>query len=161
MRTRKLATRIKGQGTVSRQFVLLLLAVALAGCQSGKFSSYTSPRVTGRVLAADTHQPLPDATVKRVVAYPTAGEDTAPKGGQLLMRSDGVRSDADGRFTLDAVQVVTFFHHGGWHTVTVSFERNGYESFQTNYTSADFKARSPDGVPLVNAGDVLLQPKSP
>ena len=161
MRTRKLATQIKGQGTVSRQFALLLLAVALAGCSSIGFSCYSSPRVTGQVLAADTRQPLPDATVKRVVAYPTDGEDTAPKGGQLLMRSDGVRTDADGRFTLDAVRVVTLFRRGGWHSVPVAFERAGYESFQTNYASADFKQRSPEGVPLVDAGDILLKPKSP
>jgi hypothetical protein len=153
--------RIKYQGTVSRQLALLLLAVALAGCSSIGFSWYSSPRVAGRVLAADTRRPLPDAIVKRVVDYPTDGEDTAPKGAQLLMRSDGVRSDADGRFVLEAVKVVTLFSRGGWHSVTVSFAGNGYESFQTNFTLADFPERSSEGVPRVEAGDILLKPKSP
>ncbi len=160
MNTRKLATRIKGRGTVSRQLALLLLTVVLAGCSSIGFSYYSSPRVTGRVLAADTRKPLPDAIVKRVVSYPTDGEDTPPKGGQLLIRSDGVRTDTDGRFRVEAVKVVTLFRQGGWHSVTVSFECNGYESFQTNFNSADFKERSPDGAPLVRTGDILLKPTS-
>lgn len=146
---------------VNRQLALLLLTVALAGCSSIGFSYYSSPRVTGRVLAADTRQPLPEATVKRVVAYPTAGEATAPKGSQLLMRLEGERTDADGRFVIEAVKVVTLFRRGGWHSVTVAFERTGYESFQTNYSVADFQERSSEGVPLVVVGDILLKPKSP
>ena len=98
--------------------------------------------------------------MKRVLAYPTAGEETPTKGSQLLMRSDGVRTDAGGRFVLEAAKVVTLFRRGGWHSVTVSLECNGYESFQTNYSSFDFKERSPEGVPLVNAGDILLKPSS-
>lgn len=161
MSTKKLAARIKTQGTVNRQLALLLCAVALAGCQSGRFSHYISPRVTGQVLAADTRQPLPDATVKRVVPVASDGESTQPKGAQMLMRSAGVRTDADGRFVLEAERVVAWFRRGGWHSVTVSFERSGYESFQTNFDSASFKERSPEGVPLVKAGNVLLQPKTP
>ena len=155
-----LAARIKGQGTVNRRLALLLFAVALAGCQSGKFSHYISPRVTGRVLAADTRQPLPDATVRRVVPYPTDGEDTAPKGGQLLMRSSGVRTDADGRFVLDGERDIALFHHPAWWSVTLSFTADGYRFYQTNYTSANITGHSPDGEPLVNAGDILLKPKS-
>ena len=145
---------------VNRQLALLLFAVALAGCQSGRFSHYVSPQVTGQVLAADTRQPLPETTVKRVTGYPTAGEDTAPKGGQLLIRPDGVRTDADGRFVVEAERVVALFHRQSWHSVTVSFEHAGYESLQTNFTSGSFKERSPEGVPLVEAGDILLAPKS-
>ncbi len=145
---------------MSRQLALLLLAVALAGCQSGRFSYYVSPRVSGQVLAADTHQPLAGATVRRVVPVMSSGEDTSPKGAQLLMQPGGQRTDAGGRFVLEAERVVAVFHRGGWHSVTVSFERSGYESLQTNYTSASFKERSPEGVPLVNAGDILLKPNT-
>ena len=48
-----------------RLATLSLLLVVLSGCQSGKFTHYTSPEVRGRVLAADTHQPLANATVQR------------------------------------------------------------------------------------------------
>ncbi len=160
MNPRKPASRTGGQGTVNRQLALLLFAVALAGCQSVKFTHYISPRVTGRVLAVDTRQPLPDATVRRVVPYPTDGEDTAPKGGQLLMRSSGVRTDADGRFVLDGERDVALFRHPAWWSVTLSFTADGYRFYQTNYTSANLSGHSPEGEPLVNAGDILLNPKS-
>ena len=149
---------IQGQGAVNRQLALLLAAAALAGCSSVGFSYYTSPRVTGQVLAADTRQPLPQATVRRLVPYPTSGEDTAPKGGMLQMRPAGVRPDADGRFVLDATKVVTLFRRANWHSVTVAVECPGYESFQTNYSVSQFGERSPEDVPLVNAGDILLTP---
>lgn len=159
MSAQKPVFQSKDRGMVSRQLALLLLTVALAGCSSIGHSYYSSPRVTGRVLAAETHQPLPDAIVKRVVNYPTDGEDTAPKGGQLLIRFDGVRSDAHGRFALDAVKVATLFRRGGWQSVTVSFACNGYESFQTNFTPAQIEERSPEDVPVVEAGDISLKLK--
>lgn len=141
----------------------MLLAVALTSCQAGKFTYYTSPQVLGRVLAAGTHQPLANATVRRVVPEPYAGVDTPPKGGQLQMEPAGVRTDADGRFVLDAQRDLVMLHlfrRGSWYSVTVSFERNGYGSFQTNYSGASFTESSAAGVPQVNAGDILLQPKS-
>jgi hypothetical protein len=159
MKPRKPAARTNGRGKMNGPLALLLVAIAAAGCQSGKYSYYISPRVTGRVLAADTQQPLDRATVRRVVPIPSAGTDTPPKGGQLQMVPGGVRTDADGRFVLEAEQVVAVFRHGGWHSVTVSFEHAGYAGYQTNYTAARFKERSPEGVPLVNAGDILLLPK--
>ena len=95
-----------------------------------------------------------------MVSIPSSGESTQPKGGELLMEPAGVRTDASGRFALEAERVVAVFRRGNWHSVTVSFERSGYESFQTNFTSAGFKERSPEGVPLVNTGDILLTPNS-
>ncbi len=161
MIAKKFMARMKDQGTVYRQLALLLFAVALAGCSSIGFSDYSSPRVAGQVLDAGTRQPLADVIVKRLESYPTDGEDTPPKGGQLLMRSDGVRTDPHGRFVMEAVKVVTLFRRGSWHSVTLSFERAGYENYQTNYSTANFKEHSDEGVPLVNAGEILLQPKSP
>jgi len=158
MSTRKLAARIKGQGTLNRQLALLLFAVTLAGCQSGKFSYYISPRVTGRVLAADTGRPLAGVSVRRVESMPTAGEDTPPKGTQLLMQPSARRTDADGRFALDGERDISLFRHPGWWSVTLSFTAEGYRFFQTNYTSASLSGHSPEGEPLVKAGDILLNP---
>jgi len=135
------------------------LLLGLTGCQSGKFSNYVSPRVTGRVLAADTQQPLGKATVRRVTQQPSAGTGTLPRGGQLQMEPGGVRTDTDGMFVLESERVITVFRHRGWQAVTVAFTHAGYQSFQTNYTAGRFKERSPEGVPWVNAGDILLEPK--
>lgn len=163
MNHRKPAPRTNGRGIVNRQLALLLFAVSLAGCRSNGFSYYTSPQVTGRVLAADTQQALANATVRRVVPQPYLGPDTQPKGGQLLMQPAGVRTDADGRFVLNAVRDLTVLHlfrSRGWSSVTVSFERGGYQSFQTNFTAAGSTESSPEGAPLVNAGSILLEPES-
>jgi hypothetical protein len=148
---------------LNKGIALVLLAVVLAGCQAGKFTYYISPRVTGRVLAADTQQPLANANVRRVVPGPYAGADTQPKGGQLQMQPAGVRTEADGRFVLDAERDLTMLHlfrRGSWYSVTVSFNCSGYGSLQTNYSGASFTEHSAADVPLVNAGDILLQPKS-
>ena len=56
----------------SKLVALPLLLIALAGCQSDDFNRYTSPEVTGRVLAADTHQPIADARWATMAASSSA-----------------------------------------------------------------------------------------
>ena len=76
------------------------------------------------------------------------------------MRPAGVRTSADGRFVLEGERDITLFQHAGWWSVTLSFTADGYTFFQTNYTSASPNAQSLEGEPLVDAGDILLKPKS-
>jgi hypothetical protein len=140
-----------------------LSATLLAGCESGKlsgdFSRYVSPQVRGQVLAADTHQPLAGATVRRVSPNRTAAAATPPKGAQLLMASRGVQTDAEGRFFLDGERTIALINRGVWHSVTVSFTQAGYREYRTNYAATSSAEETPDGVPLVNAGEIILQPK--
>ena len=137
-----------------------LLLVVASGCQSGKLTHYTSPQVTGRVLAADTHQPLAHAEVQRVepetfASYWSFG---SPKGGTLLMQPVGARTDAGGRFVLNSESVIAMFRQPGWVSVPVIFSHAGYESFQTNYTGTNVTSHTDAGAPVVNVGDILLQP---
>jgi hypothetical protein len=44
--------------------------------------------------------------------------------------------------------------------VSVSFEREGYQAFRTNFTMSNVLSNAPDGAPIVNAGDILLPPAS-
>jgi hypothetical protein len=83
---------------------LSLLLVVLSGCQSGKFTHYTSPEVTGRVLAADTRQPLADATVQRAESGQNFEPFGAPKDGQLLMQTGDAQTDLFQRFLAAAVR---------------------------------------------------------
>jgi hypothetical protein len=139
---------------------LSLLLAVVSGCQSGRLTHYTSPEVTGRVLAADTHQPLAHADVQRVepetfAEYWSFG---SPKGGTILMEPVGARTDADGRFVLNSKSVVALFLQPGWSAVSVNYSHAGYESFQTNYSGTNITSQTAAGVPVVDVGDVLLQP---
>ena len=142
------------------QFWLLLAAIALTGCKSVSVSNYISPRVTGRVLAADTGQPIANVKVKRV--NPTANQnyDDPAKGGQKVESAGGVRTDRQGRFILDAERALTLFQQQIWFSVTVSFQHEGYATLRTNFTAGHTTTNAPDGAPVVNAGDIRLRPAS-
>ena len=70
---------------VNRFLVLCLATLALAGCQSHPFSVAVSPRLTGRVLAADTGQPLADVKVSNLDRPDDLNRTVPPKGGQRLL----------------------------------------------------------------------------
>jgi len=70
------------------------------------------------------------------------------------------RTDRDGRFTLETERVLTPFHSAGWFSVQLLFERSGYERFRTNYSALNVRTNSPNGGPLLDAGDILLHPRA-
>jgi hypothetical protein len=145
----------------ARPLWLLLAAVALMGCKSVLVSSYISPRVTGRVLDADTRQPISDVQVRRFNPTAQATYDEATKGGQRLDPARGVRTDQEGRFVLDAERDLTLLQQQVWFSVTVSFQHEGYQTLRTNFSLANLTTNAPAGPPVVNAGDILLHPTSP
>ena len=140
--------------------LLGLAALALVGCKSISLAPFVSPRVSGRVLAADTRQPLADVKVKSGAQATGYRAGMPPKGGELLMAKAPVRTDRDGRFALETERVLTPFRRSGWFSVQLLFECPGYERFRTNYSTLNLSTNSPNGEPLVNAGDILLLPIS-
>ncbi len=144
------------------RFGIISLAAALlaAGCQSRDYTHYTSPEITGRVLAADTRQPLANVSVQRAVPENFASDWSfgSPKGGTLLMQPVGARTDADGRFVLGSKSVLSPFSSPGWWNTPLVYQRAGYETFQTNYTGSNMVSHTSAGVPVLNVGDVLLPP---
>ena len=143
---------------MNRPLALCLATLALLGCESMPFSPLISPRVTGRILAADTGQPLADVVVKSGAQARGYRGAMPPKGGELLMAKAPVRTDADGRFTLDTERVLTPFRGTDWFSVQLLFERAGYERFRTNYSRLNLSTNTAGGEPLLNAGDILLHP---
>ena len=154
----RLAARRDSRATVNQQIALLLVTVAVAGCQSTSFSSYLSPRVTGRVLAADTRQPMADVKIRRVNPSANQDYDEPAKGGQKLDSTGAAWTDSQGRFVLDAERDLSLLSQQVWVSVTVAFQHDGYQTLRTNYTFRNVTTNAPDGAPVVNAGDILLRP---
>jgi hypothetical protein len=123
-------------------------------------SPFISPRVTGRVLAADTRQPLADVNVTSGAQAGGYRTGMPPKGGELLMAKASVVTDREGRFKLETERVLTPFRGAGWFSVRLLFERPGYERFRTNYSSLNVSTNSPNSEPLLDTGDILLHPAS-
>jgi len=136
---------------------LVVCGMAAAGCKSGSWSRYVSPRVTGRVVDWETRQPIQDVKVRRLSADESYRTLEPPKGGQLLEQGPFVMSGKDGLFDLASVRSLSPFRKTRWYSVSVCFEHAGYQRFSTSYVLAE-ATNTPSGEPLVQAGDVPLAP---
>jgi hypothetical protein len=142
------------QKVTMHRLSLVIGVAALTGCKSP--IQYTSPQVEGRVLDAQSHEPVKNVFVQRIDpnAKPKPGEQA--KGAQLMDQAGGVRTAADGTFKLDSVKSLTFLRRLNWYSVMVSFKHYEYLPFTTNYTVAE-ATNTIDGEPIVITGDILLK----
>jgi hypothetical protein len=134
---------------------LLIVACALPGCKSHSPSQYISPRVEGRVLDIQTHQPIKDVQVRRITADQSYQIDDPPKGGQLMQKTAGVRSASDGTFVLESERDVALFQTLGWYSVSIAFQHPAYVGFRATYTVTE-ATNTAQGEPLIKTGDILL-----
>jgi len=141
-------------------FAWVLAACLVTGCKSASTSQYTAPRVEGRVINAETRQPLGGVKVRRVDPYAGDASRQVPKGGQSIEKAPAVRTRSDGAFALESERDLKLFGRTSWYSLTISFDQAGYALFTTNYTPAN-ATTSPRGEPEVQAGDILLVPLSP
>jgi hypothetical protein len=139
----------------------LLALLGLGGCASGSPSHYISPQVIGRVLDAQTHQPLANVRVQRIDPHhPSQRQDitTGAEAGAMMLRQPlTYHTDEAGRFKLESITYFAVFRTVGWHSVSVSFQHKGYAPLDASYTPTN-ATNSPSGEPVVNAADILLQP---
>lgn len=138
---------------------LLALLWWCAGCASSP-SQYTSPRVTGQVLNAETRQPVAKVQIQRIHQQPRVDPNTLPRGAETLSKNWYAYTDAEGRFTVDSTTTLTFLQRVTWYSVELAFAREGYTTYTTNYTPAE-ATYLPSGEPVVNAGIILLRPLAP
>jgi hypothetical protein len=140
--------------------VALLCLFVAAGCKSWTPSPCISPRIEGRVVDADTHQPL--AKVK-ITVNPGAKLDTgeSPRGAQSISRERAIATDRDGKFVLDSEHDLVLLRRVTWYSVTLAFDRDGYDRLLKNFTLADVGTNSPTREPLIQTGDIPLQRSSP
>lgn len=161
MPKRERSTSLPSTGNTLKAALLVgaVAAAILAGCKSSSPSQYISPRVEGRVLDAQARQPLEGVRVRRVAPGFAPSVDQAPKGSQIMERTPVVRTRPDGTFSMDSQRDLELFGRTGWYSVTLAFERAGYQPFTTNYTLVN-ATNTPSGEPLVLTGDILLAPRS-
>lgn len=136
---------------------LFLGGLLLTGCNSFGPANYVTPSVTGRVLAADTQQPLAGVTVSRVVAGQGVTTGAPAYGAELLSQGRPEITDAEGIFVLSGREYITLFRHAGWSSVRLTFQAPGYATFQTNYTAASFTNQTASDASVINVGEVLLK----
>jgi hypothetical protein len=138
-----------------------LLALTWAGCESfhGPGIDYTAPRVTGRVVDADSGAPVRNARVGRQLWKWRGPTGEFLKGGEeQVLAVDFERTGRDGAFTLPAKQVALLF---GWGEVPLNLRLNvqhgTYLTWQTNFPIAALSTNS-ERLELP-AGDIQLHRK--
>lgn len=136
--------------------VLALAVLALGnGCHSP--SQYISPRVTGRVVDEQTHQPIKGVQVRRRRDAPRQMEP--PKGGEIMMQDPAVVTSREGTFTLKSQRDLAFLRRLEWFSVSLSFTHPDYETLLKTFSSTSVTNTSP-GEPLLQTGDVVLKPRT-
>jgi hypothetical protein len=144
----------------ARKFIwpgLLPGLLLVAGCNTFGPSECVTPPVTGRVLAADTREPLAGVRVSRVV--PGENPGTPARGAQLQQQGRPETTAEDGCFIMPGQSYVTLFRHSRWWSVRLAFQAPGYVPFQTNYSASSFTNQAGDGNPIINLGNVPLKPE--
>jgi hypothetical protein len=134
----------------------LAAAFLAGGCKGLTSAQYVSPRIEGRVLDSDSHQPIKDVHVRRVGSGNSSGVSDTPKGATRMEATPAVRTEADGRFVLDSERDIAVFGSVGWYSVTISFKHPAYEDLTETYT-LDSATNNASGEPVVKAGDILLR----
>jgi hypothetical protein len=138
--------------------VLLPLSIVV-GCKTNSPSHYISPKVTGRVLDAQTREPIKGVKVQRVIPNPVVNMDGTPKAGQVMEGERGTSTDADGSFVLGSKRDIELFADVGWGSVTISFSHSDYVTLVRTYPASK-AVTSPDGEPVVNVGTIALTGES-
>jgi hypothetical protein len=72
-----------------------------------------------------------------------------------------VRTDEQGWFVLEAQRALTLLQPAILPSVTAAFEREGYVTLRTNFNLLQASTNTTAGPPVVNAGDIRLQPRVP
>lgn len=143
--------------------LLGVLVLVGAGCGSltGPNQEYLAPALTGRVLDADTSQPLAGVRVSRQAGNPPPKDPFPEKGGVLILTPSPAVTDAQGRFYLPAKKSAhLIFTPATPMMTTLVAKREDYVTLRTNLDLVVIKpVKTPHG-PEINAGDLRLRRQS-
>lgn len=147
-----------------RGLLLAGLAILVVGCDSlrGPHQEIVAPSVEGRVLDAETHQPVGGARVHRVVGGTVEVKPAERHGGEILQDSPPAVTASDGGFRLGAVRGgYLLFERTPPLLVTLRVEHSRYRTFLTNVDLVKVPPAQTSNGPVVLVGDLLLTPGSP
>ncbi len=140
----------------------MLASLLICGCGSvgGPSLDFTAPRVSGRVLDAETGEPVPRAMVGRTLwtlRHPTGGFLRAAE--EQVLRQDFATTDASGRFVLPEQRVALLFSLGETRpNLRLAVSHSRHLPWTTNYPMSALE-KDPRR-PTLDAGGVLLVPRS-
>jgi len=138
-------------------WIWLLLPLIGVGCQRLEEMNHVTPQINGRVLDAVTRQPLAGVTVQPVLPGQLPLEPSQEKGAQRLVRGRPMVTDAGGWFVVSSRSFVAWRQQASG-SGPISFSRFGYYTLQTNFVSGPAVSFLTNGVPRLDAGNILLQP---
>jgi len=148
--------------TAHRIASLAIASLLITGCGSlsGPSVTYTAPRVTGRILQAETGKPVPHAMVGRTLwtrRHATGGFLKAAE--EQVLRQDFATSDAEGRFVLPEQRVALLFSIGETRpNLRLAVSHSRHASWVTNYPVSAL-GKDPRR-PNLDAGDIPLGPRN-
>ncbi len=143
-------------------FRCLLLAALLStpGCENfaPPHQAWTEARVEGRVVDAETGQPVHDATVSRVRGQEIGDAYAVEKGAKAMQKRPAVTTTAmDGSFILEAERTAYLFMESyPSFAVTLKVQHRGYDTLQQLFTNVVFGPRGQ--APVVPVGDLKIFP---
>lgn len=147
--------------TAHRISSLAIASILACGCGSlsGPSVTYTAPRVTGRLMHAETGKPVPHAMVGRTLwtwRHATGGMLKAAE--EQVLRQDFATSDVEGRFVLPEQRVALLFSLGETRpNLRLAVSHSQHAPWTTNYPVSALE-KDPR-LPSLDAGDILLNPK--
>ena len=142
--------------------LLVLFHQATAGCEylAPPHQAWTEARVVGRVVEADSRQPVRGAKVTRIHAgEPTTGSfGDGDKGGPQMVDKPALAvSDRDGRFSLDAIKnAYLLMESFPDYVVTLRVQAQGYQTIQMLFTNVTYAGGDKKTTPIIETGDIPL-----
>jgi hypothetical protein len=139
-------------------FWMLMGAMAFTGCQ-GRKESYLAPAMVGRVVDADSGQPVEDAHLTRHLGRPKEYDPWAEKGAQRLKTERMANTDALGRFTVPPEKGrFLLAYPPPVYDLTLVIRCDRYVTLTTNIDLIKIRPFDTNGVLTVVVGDIPLQP---
>jgi len=145
-----------------KQFCWILFAgVFCVACDTlkGPHQSYLAPAVQGRIVDADSGEPLQNARVQRYLGKPTPNKDPfAEKGAQHLITVPVVNSDESGLFSIAP-------ERGGYllleqppvYEITLVIRHRTHQTLTTNIDLAKLKPVKTNDVLTLYLEDIPLE----